>query len=55
MNIYLIAFLLASLDTFLCYKKFIIKRNNLKPILLLIFLISFYLIVVMLEIFKKFI
>ena len=30
MNIYLLAFLLASLDTYLCYKKFIINRNNSK-------------------------
>ena len=55
MNIYLLAFLLASLDTYLCYKKFIINRNNSKSFLLLIFLISFYLIVVILELLKKFI
>ena len=53
MNIYLLAFLLASLDTYLCYKKFIINRNNSKPFLLLIFLISFYLIIVILELLKN--
>ena len=55
MNIYLLALLLASLDTYLCYKKFLINRNDSKPILLLIFLMSFYLIIVILELLRKFI
>ena len=51
----MLALLLASLDTYLCYKKFLINRNDSKPILLLIFLISFYLIIVILELLRKFV
>ena len=55
MNVYLLALLLASLDTYFCYKKLITNRNDSKPILLLIFLMSFCLIIVILELLGKFI
>ena len=55
MNIYIIAILLASIDTYCC-NKFILKKNkNSKLLLTLIFLISFYVILVILKFLSEFI
>ena len=47
MNIYLFAFILAIIDTYLSYKFFIKSKKNKFSIVILCFLISFYLILVL--------
>jgi len=49
MNIYLIAFLIASLDTYYCQKVFFKNYKKTKTLLLLTFLISFYIILLILN------
>ena len=49
MNIYILAFILATLDTFFCYKWLSINKHFSKTFILLIFLISFYVILMILN------
>ena len=49
MNIYLLALLLASIDTYYSHKLILKNYNNSKTLLLLIFLISFYIILLILN------
>ncbi len=52
MNIYLIAFIIAALDTYYTYKYFLKFKNNTFILSLLCFLISFYISLKILEYLK---
>ena len=49
MNIYLLAFVLASIDTYYCNKILFKNLQRSKTLLLLTFLISFYIILLILK------
>ena len=47
MNIYFIAFILAIIDTYLSYRFFLKFKKNMFAVVILCFLISFYLLLVL--------
>ena len=49
MNIYILALLLAFIDTYYCHKLIFKKYNYSKTSLVLVFLISFYIILLILN------
>ncbi len=53
MNTYIIAFLLASIDTYYSYKFFLKKINNSKTTTLLLFVTSYYIFLRIIDYIQK--
>ena len=53
MNTFLIAFLLATIDTMISYKYFLKKFRNKLSTLIILFLISFYLFSILIDFIKS--